>query len=98
MAASAAPGPFTACVKWLERRDRRPQRLGGQDEPRRAVRTPEGGVVDVRLLDHVQLAIRPFHPSIVRMSFPSTSEASNKQPLTGLPSTSTVHAPHMPTP
>src|ERR1051326_8315584 len=32
------------------------------------------------------------------MSLPSARPTSIKQPLTGLPSTSTVHAPHIPTP
>ena len=37
-------------------------------------------------------------PSTVTMSRPSASGARTRQPLTGLPSSSTVHAPHIPTP
>jgi hypothetical protein len=65
------------------------------DLARRAVAALERVVVDERLLQRMQRAVRA-RPSMVVTCAPSFMTASVRQELTRRPSTSTVQAPHWP--
>ena len=74
------------------------QRLGRHEQPGRAEAALDRAEVDEGLLQRVQALRRAARPSTVVTARPSTSPTSVRQALTGSPSTSTMQAPHSPSP
>ena len=69
------------------------QRLGRDQHARRAEAALDAALLEERLLQRVQLS-PSAKPSIVVTSWPSAWSARYEQELTGLPSISTMQAPH----
>ena len=71
----------------------RKQRRGRDQDSGQAIAALAGLLVEQRLLQRMQPAV-PDQPSTVVMVLPSTVAASREQEYSGLPSISTMQAPH----